>query len=257
MSRKITVTTAQNVEIDYHIADAGERIVAYIIDGLIKFGYLILIFLLSSPISKLSSFGSSSTSISILLYVIAAIPIVFYSLIMEYMYNGQSFGKMAMKIQIVTLNGEPLTFSKILLRWLFRVIDFQIFWQLIGFIAVIASDKGQRIGDMVANTTAITLKRKTSVKNTSYVKVSPDYVPTYPEVKSLSNEDIESIKEVVRKRGDKSFELITETADHLQNILEVNKIGPSKQFLITLVKDYNYYQITEELDSESEFLDEY
>ena len=122
MAYKITIRTAQNVAIEYEVANVWDRIVAFLIDGLIIIAYLFFSMLI---IGSIASEGGKSTiliSVTILIYL----PVMFYSLLFEVFNNGQSPGKMIMKIQVVSISGDPVTVGQYMLRWLFRIIDFYI-----------------------------------------------------------------------------------------------------------------------------------
>src|SRR5699024_10510003 len=96
----IQIETAQNVRLQHRIASLGERIVAYIIDGLIIFVYeIMMIFLLIQL--NLSSFPSSDSSW--VLFIVLGLPPFLYHLLLETFNNGQSLGKAMQKIRVVRL----------------------------------------------------------------------------------------------------------------------------------------------------------
>lgn len=70
-------------------------------------------------------------------------------------YRGQTAGKMLLGIRVVRedTGGVP-GIKKAAVRSLLRVVD-GIFGYLVGFIAVVASRKDQRLGDMVARTVVV------------------------------------------------------------------------------------------------------
>ena len=94
------------------------------------------------------------------IYLIIYSPIIVYSLVLESIFEGQSFGKKLVKIKVVKIDGYQAGFGDYVIRWFFRVIDFFSFFGLPGLITVITSQKSQRLGDMAAGTAVITLKNK-------------------------------------------------------------------------------------------------
>ena len=60
----------------------------------------------------------------------------------------------ALGLRVEKLSGEPVTFGTMFVRMLFLAIDVGI-TPLIGWIAIVASAKKQRIGDMVAKSVVI------------------------------------------------------------------------------------------------------
>jgi hypothetical protein len=172
--------------------------------------------------------------------------------------NGQSVGKMAMQIKVLTLQGGQPSLSQYLIRWLFRIVDFPIllflqmasgynnWWMILfvfaGLICTIATPKSQRVGDLVAGTILIDLKNRTSWQDTVFTEVESTYQAKYPEVMQLSDRDINTLKniiETVKKRND--YDLALKIAYRIQSKLKIHPDQDSLEFLQTLLKDYNYY----------------
>lgn len=83
---------------------------------------------------------------------------IFYGIILE-TWRGQTIGKMIMGIVVVKENGEPCTFVAALLRNVFRLIDVLPAFYILGFIVIALTEKKQRIGDRLANTVVVKIKR--------------------------------------------------------------------------------------------------
>jgi len=242
MGSKVSIVTAQNVEIQYEVADIGKRFLGHLIDFLVKTIYVSTVILVLSNVAKLGGHYSFYTYLGIII----CIPLVFYSFIFERFNDGQSLGKKAMKIKVVSIDGSPTTTGQFLIRWLFRILDIQSFYGLVAIISIITGEKGQRLGDRVANTCVILLSNPSTVEKTSYAELKRDYVPRYQEAAILSAQDITTIKEVLADRSERSFLHLTDTASHLETLLEIRKDGSSKDFLNTIIKDYNYFQTREQ-----------
>jgi len=90
--QKLQVETAQNVIIEQEIANIGERIAAFLIDGVILYAYIFIMMLI---FGQLGSSGNNTAGFSLKFLFI--IPAFFYSLLCETFMNGQSFGKMDFK----------------------------------------------------------------------------------------------------------------------------------------------------------------
>src|ERR1700761_2478342 len=113
----ITVHTAQNIDIEYEIGGLGERILAKIIDYAIFIPLILLAIALTAVLS-----GQALGIYAIAVYAL----FIFYDLLCEVFFNGQSLGKRVMKIRVISLDGARPGFGQYLLRWLFRLIDFGI-----------------------------------------------------------------------------------------------------------------------------------
>lgn len=242
MSHSIRVTTPQNVNIDFSLATVGERILAGFLD-------LIFIIILASLLTYIASqienliFGGTT---GWLVFIMAA-PLFFYTLLLEAFWDGQTLGKRIMRIKVIALDGARLTLGSCTQRWVMRIVDvwFSIAGAIPGLLAslfIIISNKGQRIGDTVANTTVITTKKRNSVRKTAFVRIKKSYEPQYPQAAQLRPQDIVTLKEVVRLTTTNRKEMNIDAAAHIQKVLNVTKEEPARDFLIRIVKDYNYYE---------------
>lgn len=236
MSDKISIETAYNVEFDYNLSNVWDRVWAFLIDSLIKTGYLLLIFVI---------FGIAMSGMPWILFILV-LPWFFYSLAFEIYNNGQTPGKKAMNLQVISLDGRNLRTGQLVNRWMLRFIDFIVFSTSIAFLAVISTKKGQRIGDLAANTTVISLKERTSFSKTSKVKLPEGFQGKFPQVTKLKNEEVELIKEVIRDQSESGSKVRLAMAEKLEEFLGVPKTDKSKDYLKQIVYDYNYFIMLKE-----------
>ena len=87
-------------------------------------------------------------------------------MIFESLLDGQTPGKRIIKIKVVKIDGYQASFPDFIVRWFFRIVDLNLFSGIIGLIAVVTSNKNQRIGDMTAGTGVIALKNKVNISHT-------------------------------------------------------------------------------------------
>jgi uncharacterized RDD family membrane protein YckC len=233
----IRVRTTQNVFIDYPLASIGDRIVAYLIDRLILFLYILLVI---SLMVGMKAFENETLLITLgLIFVV--FPMLFYGLFFEIFMNGQTPGKHAMKIQVIRLDGTPASVGGYLFRWLFSIVDFGIFGGVVAVVIIAVGGKGQRLGDIVAGTTVVKLAQQKEI-NSSDVFIVPEatYVPTFEQVVQLSTRDIEVIQRALDANRDhgtyQPMEIITEK---IKSMLGIHSDLPPSEFLYTIVKDYN------------------
>ncbi|HNP23309.1 MAG TPA: RDD family protein [Panacibacter sp.] len=233
----INITTPQNIELEYELASLGDRMVACIIDLLIIIAYCILVSMISSFTRGISG------DIIALFYIIVFLPVTFYTLLSELMLNGQTVGKRVMAIKVISLNGNRPAFSQYLIRWLFRLIDLWMFSFVPAVIVIAVTEKHQRVGDLVAGTTLVKTKPKTSLEQTIYVpQVKEDYQVLYPEVINLNDRDMLLVKEVllnVQKSGNSMLTL--QTMQKIEQVLHIrSQHADPRDFLATVLGDYNH-----------------
>lgn len=236
---KVQIQTTQNVDIDYEVADMGHRIGAAIIDLLIMVGYAFAAFTLLTALTTSVNDGLLSA-----LFIGAYIPLFLYGVLCESILDGQTFGKKAVKIKVVKMDGTQPGISSYLLRWLIGLIEKNpfIFMGAISIIVILLNGKGQRLGDLAAGTTVVKIKPTISLDHTIFAAVEESYTPVFPGVTRLTDRDIAIIQEVLSsdERLDNPM-LLSKLADKVKAVLEVEPNMQAVQFLRTVVKDYNYY----------------
>jgi uncharacterized RDD family membrane protein YckC len=230
----ITVRTTQNIDIDYEIGGLGERILAYLID----LGIFIALGIIVNII--ISSGGFSS--VEVFLWIIYAL-FLLYDLICETFFNGQSLGKLIMKIRVISLDGSRPKFSQYLLRWLFRLVDFTVTLWLGGLLSVALTKNGQRIGDLVAGTAIIRTEPRTKMSNLAFADIDDSYKPIFAQAGQLNDRDIELIHDVLQNYFKTGNSVVVYTmAERIRELLVI-PLPPqmnSLLFLQTIVKDYSH-----------------
>ena len=235
----IKISTAQNIDIEYEIAGLGERIAARCID---LAGFVVLYFLaMIIGVIGLVSFSGASFYVALIGF---AILFVFYDLICELFMDGQTFGKKALKIKVISLDGAQPTFGQYIFRWLFRMIDFgfPFGWGVVALVSVVVTKNHQRVGDILAKTTLIKTRPRTQIENVAFSFALPDeYQPVFKEVLHLNDRDIELVYEVLTgyyQTGNPQliYAMATKIKEH---ILTTIPAGMNElQFLETVMKDY-------------------
>jgi uncharacterized RDD family membrane protein YckC len=238
----IKIQTSQNIELEYALAGVGDRLVAYIIDLLLYIAYGIGITILSDAVG---GFGDSNWIMLILF-----LPILFYQLVCEVFLNGQSLGKKAKQIRVISLDGNQPNLGQYLVRWIFRIVDDMIGSGVVAIVTISLSQKAQRVGDMLAGTTVVRTRPQTSFQETLYAETETNYTPRYPQVNRLSDADIALLREVInryRKDPAGSAVILRKAYDKTRALLlpagspaADPAPGDPDSFLETVIRDYNH-----------------
>lgn len=233
----IEIKTTQNVVLQYELADLRDRILAFLIDGVVLFFGLGLLAALLGNVF----FGAASAVLMIGLLSV----FIFYSLAMEVLNNGQSIGKMAMGIRVIkTTSGRP-DFADCAGRWVFRLVD--IWFSLGGIAAVLvaSSSRSQRIGDIVANTAVVKVTPQTNLTLNDILSLHAQttYKPEYLQARQLMEDDVLLIKATLdrHKRYDNVAhdEALAMLADKIASVLHLEQVPhDNRTFLQTVLKDY-------------------
>lgn len=242
---QIAINTSQNVNINFNVASIGDRVIAFILDLLIKIAYGIAVLYTFFSILDLGYLLSGMDQWSVMaVYIILLFPTVVYPVVLESLMEGQTPGKKVMKIRVVKIDGYQAGFGDYLIRWIFRIIDTS-FAGVVGLACMIISKNNQRLGDIASGTAVISLKNSINISHTILENIREDYVPTFPQVIALSDNDMRIIKDNYLKalRVD-DRQIISKLSDKIKSILKLD-IDPAKmterQFIGVIIKDYNYY----------------
>ena len=230
----LQIETAQNVGVDYEIASIGERILAQLVDYTIYFIWFLAVAAMSAFINTSNS-GISET------WIITGgvmLPVLLCPLLCEYFLDGQTVGKMALKIKVIKLDGSKATLSSYLLRWLLSIIDTGIFSGLVAILTIVINGKGQRLGDIAAGTAVIKTQASIRLEHILTPDLAGNYKPSYPGAAQLSDKDIRTIRKVLATNNE---ELMDAAMSKIEGLLGINSLEPASVFLRTVINDYNYY----------------
>ena len=159
-----------------------------------------------------------------------------------------------------------LTIFDFIIRWMFRFIDLYAIlfalwlfsshlleslfvlslFPLVAILSISLSKNNQRLGDLIAKTVVVKKTQDSSLNDTvlPYLKIK-DYKPKFLNALELNDRDVRIIKEVV-ENGYSNNDLINRLADKAKEILGVTTKLSDRDFLIRLMKDYNYLAIVED-----------
>jgi uncharacterized RDD family membrane protein YckC len=233
----IKISTSQNIDIDFEIAGLAERIWARMID----IGIFIGIFLLCLVVS----WGNFRNGYFKYLLMFFGFIAVIYPFVMEVFFNGQSIGKKALKIKVISLDGERPTIGQYAIRWIARLIDFTTSSGAVGLILVAVTEKNQRLGDLLANTSVVKTHPRTKFEDLYFTQQTEEsYEPVFLEAQNLSTEDVYLINEVLKTyRKTFNIELVNKLEAKMRSKYEITNIKKTGTgFLTTILKDYNHFQ---------------
>ncbi|MEE9407467.1 MAG: RDD family protein [Polaribacter sp.] len=265
--KRLQIKTAQNVNINFALANVGQRLLAFSIDNLLKFAYIYFSIKVFDFTLIQAAFGDDNWTLKAI-DILIFLPITFYSLYSEILMDGQTVGKKLMKIKVINIDGFKPSITDYIMRWFLRIIDFNLFilifvyvaslgldgreellWllflfgKMLGFLLILSTNKSQRFGDIIANTVVIAIKDEVKFSETILENISNKYIPTYPNVIKLSDNDARIIKETFRNAS--KFNDYKTLIKLRSKILEVtgitSKHKTDKEFIDAVLKDYNFY----------------
>ncbi|HEV7534921.1 MAG TPA: RDD family protein [Acidimicrobiia bacterium] len=152
---RISIPTPEGVELELVLAGIGSRLVATIVDMLVKVGLLIALWVIGSAVG-----GDEAGGFLLAVLVVASFLVFFgYDVAFEALASGRTPGKRAAGLRVVRLRGEPVGFVASAVRNLLRLVDSLPGIYAVGAACILFSSRNQRLGDLAAGTLVVRERR--------------------------------------------------------------------------------------------------
>jgi uncharacterized RDD family membrane protein YckC len=215
--KKIKITTPENIEVEYTLADIGSRTGAVIIDALVQ-GLFLLVLAIAIILMVVYSqdfweqYYGWIIGVSLLIYALITYG---YFIAMELSTNGQTLGKKVMRLRTIRTNGQPITLKHSAIRNLFRVF---IDMLGIGAILIFFTKEHKRLGDFAASTIVIAEENKSRPITLEDLYRNNDNLSYY-----LSKEEQELLRDYLERKNsmEDPSKLREELINHFRKRFEV------------------------------------
>ncbi len=212
----LIIETPERVPLHFALASIGNRFIACAIDHSIQMGTLIGLLIIFILIADFSDLGERVTSapkwIIALLIVLVFILMSGYFAFFEWIWNGQTPGKRWLKLRVIREDGRPISFFEAMVRNLLRNFDIMPSpFYSVGLISVFATERDQRVGDLVAGTVVVR-EREAEAPAFAEVFASPvsdaalrrsfRAVPFTADLNNLTEAEIQVVESFLRRRWD-------------------------------------------------------
>ena len=237
----IRVQTAQNVSLEYEVASLGDRIVAGLLDYLVLGAWAVLCFVVMALFLAKNGAGNSlrGQPLIIALLILGYAPFVFYHVLCEVFFNGQSIGKKARDIKVMRLDGTSPRLGDYLLRWLLGIVDMQ-FGGLVAIITIAANGRGQRVGDLAAGTTVIKARpRHAGAVPLPGLAALANYQVVFPQAALLADHDVALVRQLVHQASSRqNYTVLNEIANKVKALTGIETSLQDGPFLQTVLRDH-------------------
>jgi uncharacterized RDD family membrane protein YckC len=145
-------STPEGVSLSVVLAGAGSRAGAYLID------FAVQVFVIIVSLISLGFFAGTSTSAYVVAGVFAFVVFAMtfgYFVLFETFDSGRSLGKRALGLRVTRLDGSGVTFRASLVRNIMRVLYAIPLFYLVDGILILATERNQRLGDLLAGTIVV------------------------------------------------------------------------------------------------------
>jgi uncharacterized RDD family membrane protein YckC len=176
LDSRIEIVTPENIAFHYLLAGPFRRLPAYAIDCAICVGSLIAALISVNLVAGLSGLGTFGFGIWL---VMAFVVSWFYFGLFETLWNGQTPGKWATGLRVLSVDGRPINAMQAVVRNVLRAVDamplvgpvdeFSVPLYMVGLLATAASDRYQRLGDLACGTIVV-VERRSKLRGVSPVE---------------------------------------------------------------------------------------
>jgi len=136
---RISIPTPEGVELELVLAGIGSRLVATIVDMLVKVGLLIALWVIGSAVG-----GDEAGGFLLAVLIVASFLVFFgYDVAFEALASGRTPGKRAAGLRVVRLGGEPVGFVASAVRNLLRLVDSLPGIYAVGAACILFSSRNQ------------------------------------------------------------------------------------------------------------------
>jgi uncharacterized RDD family membrane protein YckC len=154
---KLTIDTPEQIALEFPLAGAGSRFLALAIDSFVQVAVLLVLALLALLALWFRSLGyqSFATWVLALLLLLGFVLYYGYFAAFEALWGGQTPGKRAVGLRVISVTGQPITTFDALLRNLLRIVDQMPGIYAVGVLSIFFTARNQRLGDLVAGTVVV------------------------------------------------------------------------------------------------------
>lgn len=175
MQDKLVLHTTDGVELTLSIAGIGSRSFAFLIDWHIRLLLAMAWVLVISQILPLlpDRLVGGTFAMFYLLVLPAAVLYLLYHPIVEVVMRGRTPGKRMAGVRVVTTQGQTPGIGALLIRNIFRLVDWLPFFYVVGLTAAIVTARQLRLGDLAAGTVLVYDERPRLLSFEGHVAAHP------------------------------------------------------------------------------------
>ena len=150
----LDIRLPEGVVFSLTLAGPATRFLAWLIDLVFTVVAMLVVSRVLAFFVVVSADAASGVSV-LLMYVVP----IFYGVIFEGFWRGQTPGKRALRLRVMDAGGLRLDLRQVVIRNLLRAIDILPWLYVVGGIACLSNRRSQRLGDLAAGTVVVRAER--------------------------------------------------------------------------------------------------
>jgi uncharacterized RDD family membrane protein YckC len=192
----LRIATPEGVSLELPLAGLGSRFVALLVDTFLQ-GLAFALLILALVVADAGGFAAAAVVALAVFALLFAYPVAF-----ELGAAGRTPGKRWSSLRVVCDDGSPVTFRSSALRNVLRLVDILPGLYLVGAIAIFATGKNQRLGDLAAGTLVVREPRAAAAAVQPAVPIEeaePGELPAW-DVSGLRDAELAALRRFLERR---------------------------------------------------------
>lgn len=223
---RISIATPEGVDLEMTLAGLGSRAVARMVDQAIQLAVLLAVGLLAGLAGATTgATGSGGGAVAAAVAVVVVFAVQFgYDMLFEVLASGRTPGKRWNGLRVVRVDGAPVGFVTSAVRNLLRLVDALPGIYAVAMVAVLASRRNQRLGDMAA-ATVVVRERRGPGKAAAGPGATRSHDPTW-DVSAVTADELATIRRFLDRRATLAPDARARLAGELAARLAPKVVGP-------------------------------
>lgn len=192
----VAVETPEHIAFRYQVAGPSRRMIAYLIDSLIRAGVVVVALLVIATMALMPTLREGSGG---LVFVLLFAVEWGYYVLFESIMRGSTPGKAALRLRVVKAGGYPISFLDSVVRNLLRGADFLPFGYILGVIVMGFDLRFRRLGDMAAGTLVVVEERHSVSRPLALPPAQPEELAALPLRIHLPPEELDTLELFLRR----------------------------------------------------------
>lgn len=191
---RVTVAGAEGIDLDLVLAGVGSRGAAFLVDLLLQ---VVVLAAVTAAAGAAGVVGPAVVAVAVFLIFLG------YPILAEAFAGGRTVGKAALGISVVSVDGTAETFLAATIRNVVRLVDSLPGVYLVGIIAVLATSRNQRVGDLAAGTLVVHRPRAMAATPAGGSRVAEASVAEMAgwDVSAVTAEEVAALRSFLDRRG--------------------------------------------------------
>lgn len=193
---RLSIRTPEGIEISVTLAGLGSRIAASLVDSTIQVVVLVIATVGAAAAGDVFDSVMVVFGLTGLMWLGLMLG---YFVVFEVLNHGRTPGKAMFHIRVIAVDGQPVGFGQSMVRNLLRLVDLFPLFPVLGPIAILASERNQRIGDLAAGT--VVVRDRTPTVGDVAIPVLDPAAQTW-DVSAVTPDELEMARRYVRRRAE-------------------------------------------------------